>query len=563
VSGIQKSHDVSYVSTKILQDIRPAAQGLRAFMRIRDALRLESLRSATVVAGQAGLDRDVQWAHVIDMPDPAPWVRPGQLLLTTGFAWPTQEREVRELVRLLRERGLVAVGLAVPGYLKRFSDPAREEADRLDLPLIEIPFDVPFAQITEELHRTILAEQYKIVERSDQIHHELTKAAAEGSNLADLARTLGRLLERSVTFEDPDGKLLASYETGIHEDNVRRQTLADAQSPAAMQEALASSGLLEEIHASVGPVRVPAMPEIGLAPRVVCPIRLGAELVGLVWIIEGDVKLTELDFRAAEHAALVAAVHVAHQRELATTEARLGYASFLSLLEAEGDDPQAIERARLLGFELDGRHRVGICVIAEPLPLTRDGFLHRERVAGKLAGALRAAGKQPLLTASLNYVTFLLPSGVDPERLWNDVGDEGVVMVLGRSHAGTQGARRSYREAQSLLTYSDGARVRRFEDALVPRVLMGDMGAHEAFIEHMLGGLRSRKDGSALEDVVLALARHGFNLKVTSESLGIHLNTLRYRLGKALEALHLDLDNPETRFQLQLAARILDFSSKN
>jgi PucR family transcriptional regulator, purine catabolism regulatory protein len=515
-----------------------------------------------VVAGGAGLDRDVQWAHVIDMPDPAPWVRPGQILLTTGFAWPTQEREVRALIRLLCERGLAAVGLAVPGYLTKFSDAAREEADRLNLPLIEIPFDIPFASVTEELHRTILAEQYKIIERSEQIHRALTRAAAEGSNLGDLARTLGELLERSVTFEDPDGKLLAYYEAGAHDDPVRRQTLADAQSPAHMQEALQASGLLEQIRTSAGPLRVPAMPEIGLTPRVVCPIRLGAELVGLVWIIEGDAKLSELDFRAAEHAALVAAVHFAHQRELATTEARLGYASFLSLLEAEGDDPQAIERARLLGFETDGRHRVGICVIPEPLPLSREGFLRRERVAAQLASALRAAGTQPLLTASLNYVTFLLPNGVDQTAVWSGLEDDSVTMVLGRSHTGTQGARRSYREAQSLLGYPDGARVRRFEDALVPRVLMGDAGAHEAFVDHMLGPLRTRKDGKALEDVLLALARHGFNLKVTSEALKIHLNTLRYRLAKALEALRLDLDDPDTRFQLQLAARILDFSAK-
>ena len=531
-------------------------------MTVRDALKLDSLKPATVVAGHAGLDRDLQWAHVIDMPDPAPWVRPGQFLLTTGFAWPTQEREVRMLIRLLGERGLAAVGLAVPGYLNKFSDAAREEADRLNLPLVEIPFDIPFAQITEELHRAILAEQYKIIERSDQIHHVLTRAAAERSNLTDLARTLGELLSRSVTFEDPDGKLLAFYATGAPEDSVPRQTLAEGHNPAPTQEALASSGLLDEIRASSGPVRVPAMPEIGLPPRVVCPIRLGSELVGLVWIIEGDVKLSELDFRAAEHAALVAAVHVAHQRELAMTEARLGYASFLSLLEAEDDDPQAVERARLLGFELDGRHRVGICIIPEPLPLTREGFLHREAVASKLATALRNAGTQPLLTPSLNYVTFLIPEGIDPQSIYDGVGDDTVLMVLGRTHAGTQGARRSYREAQSLLNYPEESRVRRFEDALVPRVLMGDPGAHEAFIDHMLGALRSRKDGKALEDVLLALARHGFNLKATSETLGVHLNTLRYRLGKAVETLHLALDDPETQFQLQLAARILDFSSK-
>jgi PucR family transcriptional regulator, purine catabolism regulatory protein len=379
------------------------------------------------------------------MPDPAPWVRPGQMLLTTGFAWPTREREVRDLVRLLNARGLAAVGLAVPGYLKSFPDAAREEADKLDLPLVEIPFDVPFAQITEELHRTILAEQYKIIERSEEIHHVLTRAAAEGSNLGDLAKTLGELLDRSVTVEDPDGKLLAYHAVDAQEDAVRRQTLADAQTPAAVHETLASSGLLDEIRSSAGPVRVQAMPGIGLTPRVVCPIRLGSELIGLVWIVEGDVKLSELDFHAAEHAALVAAVHVAHQRELAMTEARLGYASFLSLLEAEDDDPQAMERARLLGFDPEGRHRVGICVIPEPLPLSREGFLRREQVAAKLTAAMRAAGKRPLLTASLNYVTFLLTAGVDPQAIWKQIGDESVLMVLGRSHVGTSGARRSYR----------------------------------------------------------------------------------------------------------------------
>jgi len=531
-------------------------------MRVRDALALDALKGASVVAGLPGLDREVQWAHVIDMPDPVPWVRPGQLLLTTGFAWPTHEREVRELIRLLDERSLAAVGLAVPGYLKQFSEAARTEADKLGLPLLEIPFDVPFAQITEELHRTILAEQYEIIERSDEIHNLLTKAAAEGSSLGDLARTLAQLLERSVTIEDPEGKLLAHHAKGADEDAVRLQTLADARTPAAVHEALAARGILDEVRASQGSVRVPAMPEIDLSPRVVCPIRLGVELVGLVWIIEGEGKLSELDVRAAEHAALVAAVQIAHQRELAVTEARLGYASFLSLLEAEGDDPQAIERARLLGFDPDGRHRVGICVIGEPLPLTREGFLHRERVAAQLAGALRTSGSQPLVTASLNHVTFLAPANLDAERLRRELDDESVVIVLGGLHTGASGARLSYREAQSLTSHAQGSQVRRFEDALVPRVLMGDGGAKEAFLEHLLGGLRSRRGGHALEEVLLALARQGFNLKTTAERLGVHLNTLRYRLAKALEALHLDLDDPETRFQLQLAARILDYSSK-
>ena len=530
-------------------------------MTIREALALDSLRTARVVAGRTGLDRDIRWAHVVDFPDPAPWVRPGQLLLTTGFSWPKAESEQRNQIRQLTERGLAAIGLAVPRYWEEFPSAARDEADHSGLPLMEIPFEVPFVQITEELHRAIIAEQYGLIERSEQIHRALTRAAASGKDLNDLAHALGGLLNRSVTFDDAAGKLLAFHDAGGEVDPVRDETLEKAQSPPVTLEALEAAGVLEEIRTSFGPVRVAAMPEISMAARVVCPIRLGNELVGLVWIIEGDVALSELDHRAAEHAALVAALHVAHQREIASTEARLGYASFLSLLEAEDNDPQAIERARLLGFDPEGWHRVGIAVLPEPLPLTREGFLRREAAAAHIRNRLRAAVAQPMLTVALNYVHFLLPDDVDAQSVWRVLGDPAISIVLGRRYRGTKGARRSFLEAKSLLTYRSDSSVRHFEEALVPRVLMGDPGARETFVKDLFGPIRAQKGGRVLEQALLALAKSGFNHKKTAQGLGIHLNTLRYRLAKASDILGLHLEEPETRFRLQLATRLLDFTN--
>ncbi len=529
-------------------------------MTVREALGLTSLRTARVVAGESGLDRNVRWTHVVDMPDPAPWVSAGQLLLTTGLSWPKPDGEQRSQIRQLVDKELAAIALAVPRYLERFPSVARDEADRCGLPLIEIPFEIQFAQITEELQRAIIAEQYQILERSEQIHRALTRAAASGKDLNDLADALGSLLGRSVTFEDADGKLLAFHDAGGAVDSVRGETLEKSQTPAITFEALEAAGRLDEIRRSPGPVRIPAMHEIGLAARVVCPIRLGTELVGLVWIIEGDSALSELDHRAAEHAALVAALHVAHQRELATTEARLGYASFLSLLEADDNDPQAIERARLLGFDPEGWQRVAIAVIPEPLPLTREGFLRREAAAAKIRGRLQDAGARPMLTTSLNYVYFLLTDEVEVEPIWRSLGDENIAFVIGRRYRGTKGTRRSFVEAKSLLSYRDASPIRQFEESLVPRVLMGDPGARDAFIDDLFGPLRSKKGGHVLEQALLSLAKSGFNHKKTAEQLKIHLNTLRYRLSHAAEILHLSLDEPETRFRLQLAARLLDFA---
>src|SRR5579862_2633071 len=343
-------------------------------LTVRDVLRLAVLQGARLVAGEAGLERPVLWSHVVDMPDPAPWVPEGYFLLTTGYSWPKSEPEQRALIEALAVRGVAGVGLAVPRYVAEFSAAEREAADRAFLPLVEIPFEIPFARVTEEMHRAIMAEPYRIIERSEQIHHALMRAASREATLDDLARILGPLIGRSVTFEDPDGKLLASCTIDQRADPVRRETIERAQSPAHTMAALRSSGFDRRLRSSEKPIRIPPMPEIGLAARLACPIRLGSEFVGTVWIVEGDEPLSELDHRAAEHAALVAAIHIAHQRELASLEATLGYASVLSLLEAQSAPaPAAHERVRLLGFDPERSYRAAIALLSEEMPLGRAG----------------------------------------------------------------------------------------------------------------------------------------------------------------------------------------------
>ncbi|HEY8313636.1 MAG TPA: PucR family transcriptional regulator ligand-binding domain-containing protein [Candidatus Baltobacteraceae bacterium] len=533
-------------------------------LKLREILGSSSLAQARIVAGQTGLDREVLWSHIADVPDPVPWVRPGYLLLTSGYSWPTDDAEQCRQIAALAQAGVAAIGMAVPTFVEQFSPEARAQGDRVGLPLLEIPWEIPFAQITEELHRTIMAQPYKIIERSEQIHRALTRAATRDAGLDDLAKSLAGLIDRSVTFEDPSGKLLASCSNERAEhDAVRRETLERAQSPELLLGVLERTGLARRIRAMDRPLRIPAMPEIGLSARVVCPIRIGSDFVGMVWIIEGDSPLSELDHRAAEHAALVAAIHIAHQRELSSVETRLGYASFLSLLEAEpGQTPMAEERVRLLGFDLQGRYRVGIVLVPEELPLGREGLLKRDRVASRLRDALKTLGVEQLVTVTLNHVPFLLPESKPPELIYAALGDASLSIVLGRVHAGAEGVRSSYREALSLTNYRYRGSVATFEDLLVPRVIMGDVKARETFLDDLFAPLRSRKNGRLLAGALLAFARSGFQLGETANALGIHQNTLRYRLDRAAAAMAVSLDDVDVRFWLQLATRLLDIAGR-
>ncbi|HTU82691.1 MAG TPA: PucR family transcriptional regulator ligand-binding domain-containing protein [Candidatus Acidoferrales bacterium] len=528
-------------------------------LRVRDVLRLPAFQAARLVAGEAGLDRPVLWSHVVDMPDPAPWVPPGYFLLTTGYSWPAGDAEQRSLIAALAARGIAGVGLAVPRYVRSFSAAEREAADRAFLPLVEIPFEIPFAQLTEALHRTILEEPYRILERSEQIHHALVRAASREATLDDLARTLSPLIGRSVTFEDPGGKLLAWCSIDQRTDAIRRATLERAQTPSTMLDALQSSGHDRRLRVSEKPIRVPAMPEIGLAARVACPIRLGAEFVGAVWIIEGDEPLSELDHRAAEYAALVAAIHIAHQRELARLESTLGYASVLSLLESERDpSPSAQERVRLLGFDPQRRYRAGIVLLPEETPLGREAFFRRDAIARRVGELLEEAGAPGLVSVALDRVPFLAPEEIALDRLFAELGADDLGLVVGRAYEGAQGARRSYREAVSLIAHRNRRRYCEFDDVLVPRVIAGDPEARRAFVDGIVGPLSAQRGAKALAGAVLQFARSGFRMREASEALAIHPNTLRYRLARASEILGLALDDVDVRFELQLAARIID-----
>jgi purine catabolism regulator len=291
---------------------------------------------------------------------------------------------------------------------------------------------------------------------------------------------------------------------------------------------------------------------------VVCPIRLKEEWIGLVWIIEGKQELSELDMRAAEHAAIIIALQIAHQRTLASFEAQLGYTFLDSLLEGRFEaTPQALERAQMLGFNPEANYCVGILVIDEVLPLSREGLLHRAALTRRLHERLKALEVAPLLSFTLNRICFLLPPRISQHDIWKALEEKGISLAFGQSHRGIEGIQHSYREVLSLLVYLPPDSCHSYETLLLPRVLLGDQEAQQAFLEQLLGHLKRQRNGDILFDTLLTWTRSGFSSSSVIEHMTIHLKTLRYRLARVEKLTTLKLSDPETRFQLQLASHLL------
>jgi purine catabolism regulator len=121
---------------------------------LAELLGLPSLSRARLLAGDPW--RRVSWVHVVDVPEPAPWVRPGQLVLTTGYAWPRKAPALRRFAEELAAAEPAAIALAVPQFFETFPEPALSVPARAGLALA-LSSDAPVVQEVSPLKGALAA----------------------------------------------------------------------------------------------------------------------------------------------------------------------------------------------------------------------------------------------------------------------------------------------------------------------------------------------------------------------------------------------------------------------
>jgi purine catabolism regulator len=526
-------------------------------MRLRDALAFESLADAEVVAGHDGLDRELQWIHCVDLPDPRPWVSSGQLLLTTAAAWPKAERAERQLIADLHARGLVAIGIPAGHYLDHFSPACREVADALGFPLLEIANETPWADITREVHQALLEQDNDIAEAA-QLFAQLTHAASESSGLQYLADVLGGILARHVVVTSIHGHVLAACDVegeppilaGLSEAGVL---------PPALLAALRATEQYANLQAGTGPSRLPGIRELGMQPVTALPLALRGRSVAVLWISESRGRLSPKETMLCEHAASVAAIQLAHQNRVAAVAAKLGGDLMETLLRTGRlDGPEETARAQLLGLNVNAIYRVGIVRLPGPGRDQPEAVPPMKQARAALARRLGQVGAPTAIAVGDRDLTFLMPNGIDPESALGPMLHHTWSAVLSQAHDGLIGLPEGAREARMLLRHAAPGRIERFESLLISRILLGDADAREPFLEGLFGDLRRVRGGDQIVATVLELAKCGFARNRAATALHVHANTLRYRLTRAEQVSGMNLADPETQFRLQLAARLLD-----
>jgi hypothetical protein len=221
-----------------------------------------------------------------------------------------------------------------------------------------------------------------------------------------------------------------------------------------------------------------------------------------------------------------------------------------ALLDGDVADPadaaRAATRARALGLDLDRPVRA---VVIRPASGGLSGSVHEDLAA---AGIRLVAGRA-------GEVGFLAGDDDALDSVLAGLGRPGRFIGVGRAHTGAAGAARSYAEARRAADFAAGLDrpVLRHEDLGLFSLLAddGDPDPLADLVAEWLGPLLAHDAGrrQTLLPTLAAYLDSGAAQQATADALGVHVSTLKYRLGRIGEVLGRDLSAPDVRFQLQVA----------
>jgi purine catabolism regulator len=512
----------------------------RVSVHVEDILRLPGL-ALKLVAGGDGARHAIRWVHVSELEDPTPWLKGGELLLTTGMGLGKTPARQRAYVERLAAARLAGLGFGTGFSYARVPKAVTQAADRLRFPVFEVPYPVPFIAITEAVFSRMAAEQYEVLQRSLEAQNHLTRAVLEEGGVDGIVSALAGATRGWAVVLDIHGMPLAAAPESATKRAPRLWEELRESRPESPGFSLSVIDLGD--HVSVQPV--------GARGRVEAFLAIGKRDT-----------LSQFDRIVASHALSLLAIELDKSRAVAEAERRLRGDVLDALVRGDLSATEVSRELRRFGF--DSADRVAVVAFEASVPADELAWLAEDVLSRRRGGFLTAPRDDAL------FVLLEHDGSGAVEKLRGEISERiGTEVVAGAGGpVPPPEAGRSLREAQYALQVCrvEGRPFADFEALGTYRLLLTlqEPDALRAFADSVLASLDAYDDehGGELVPSLRAFLDHNARWEAAAGELYVHRHTLRYRMRKVEELTRRDLASAHDRMEFWLALRARDLLSR-
>ncbi|MEV7177188.1 PucR family transcriptional regulator [Kitasatospora sp. NPDC093679] len=526
-------------------------------MRVRDLLAPGAPR-LRLLAAEEELDRQVSGVMTTDLQDPGRYLHGGELVLT-GMLWRTGPDDSERFVRTIAAGGAVALA-AGEAEVGPVPEDLVEACRRHRMPLLVVPDDVAFGTVAEYIGRQVSADRAAdlaaLVDR-----HRLLVSAAGGGGLDAVLDLLGGDLDLDCWVIAPTGRVVAGPADRLSAED---------------RDQLVRAHLAAQRQRRRPPHR--ARLAVGAYSLLPAPADPGAEAPLADWllVVAGDVtEWTAKRQQLAENLARLVAAERTRRDEGRRLRRRIAD-EVLTLLRQDAD-PLEISRALQASATMAAKYEGGRPETADSwLILSAEGTgLPEGTVRAVLEEALTDSTDRALVAGAGSGAVVVLPApgtAVPADALRELLAP--LEAGLGSEGRITVGVSAPASEADGLRGALEEARhARRIAAARVGRVCVAgpeELASHVLLLAAVPDEVRRAFRSRLLDKVIAYDLEHQADLVRTLEAflrsdgswtrcaaqLHVHVNTLRYRIGRIEELTGRDLSRLEDRVDFYLALEL-------
>ncbi len=548
---------------------------------VEQMVSLGSTMGLKLIAGEQNKGNLITGVNIIDNPDTFDWLAAGEFVLTTGYLFQNDMGRQCQLIRELSEINCAGIGIKVKRYLQEVPSCMIEEADRLGFPIVEIPFENTLAEVLEAINRGIGEQDNYIFKKYVHIHNTITQCTLQGGGLRQLIQLAGSLIGNPLLVVDGRWHLLAWAERSDNPKPMEGLLRLQKGEVPFSQEFLES--MPRDIERYTHSIKR-TYPKSSVVCRVM-PVSATDISYGFLVVWETVRKMTSLDYMALEMTATSVALNQVKEKQIQEIKHSLRQDFFDDLLDGKIESVHAVKSLAEIHY-MDAT-KTYLCIVSrlnvelaesgtikgmgELLQIKKAAMALMEAVANRHGRSIVAIQRGNLI------ISFLLAEkgeteqpGEETRQLAADIYRElcrqypAAEMGVGDPCPDFLNLGKSYRNALEAMEISarieEGPRLTFYADMRLYHLLelVQPREQLEEFVHQVLGRLQRHDEENRTDfvDTLEAYFQSGGNITMAAKKKYLHRNTFMYRIEKIKDILQVDLKQPETILELQIALRI-------
>lgn len=559
--------------------------GVTPLFTVKDVMDIPVMDQALLLtAYEASKQNQVEWVSIIEAPV-EDFVRKNEVVLTTGIGYKDHIKSLLTFVQEVREAGAAALVVSIGHYIPQLPESVISYCSEHKFPLVQLPWDVRFSEVTQQISSALNQEERDAVKRSDGIRKELLEIVLRGEGLGEITTYLQQQLEMPVIVTDRRGRLKHQTRNAERLKSLWNEYLLNQGDPLSysFEDGVEAGSLPSNMH----------WISTSDSSILQLTVQTAREIQGFIliqWPSKGIKAEKELldHLILLEHTATTSALCFLHDQTALETELRLKDDFVWSLAKGTFESlDDALSRAKSLHYDLDTEY---LCLIAKP-ENNNQLFKHGNHASHSYSTWLRSIGDvleeetyhagrtMNIKTMStfqkeelIIFVELFTEKSIETAYPFIDllqyrleqknpqaVVSWGVAKTYGRYcfNVSFQEAKaaldigHAHKEKGFISTYADT----RFDRALFA---MTENEELEEITEITIAPLRkySKERGIDLVHTFVVYNQHKGNVSQTARALNLHRQSLLYRLKKIENLTGCSLDDSDELFLIDLSVRL-------